>query len=149
MSGEIKFSVGSNLVRCLECNDLATYKKFALLLGSDPYVLSYSLPDSQLIVPMKIKTDGGFIIWINQLRLCDFDHDVILCSQPIDWNLHLIKNLKSPFSKFVAVNNAYAAGIQYKTTIGNIPNTVTIGHTLFTFPAAKGFTSGKIIICEM
>ena len=57
-SGDIKLYVGSHLVRCLGCNDLTTGKKFTLLLGSDTNVLSYSLPDSQLKVPIKIKTDG-------------------------------------------------------------------------------------------
>ena len=57
VSGDIKLNVGSDLVRCLGCNDLTTGKKFTLLLGSDTNVLSYSLPDSQLKVPVKIKTD--------------------------------------------------------------------------------------------
>ena len=69
---------------------------------------SYSLPDSQLKVPIKIKTDGDFIILINQLPICDFCQDAILCSQSIDMNLHLIKNAKSPVTKFDAVNKSYA-----------------------------------------
>ena len=48
-----------------------------------------------------------------------------------------------------AVNNAYTDRVKYKTAIGNIPNTVMTDHTLFTFPAAKAFASGKIIICEI
>ena len=59
MSDDIKLNVGSELVRSLGCNDLKTGKKFTLLLGSDGNVLSYSLPDSQLKVPIKIKTDRG------------------------------------------------------------------------------------------
>ena len=73
----------------------------------------------------------------------------MLCSQPIDMNLHLIKNVKRPVNRFDAVNKAYADRIKYKTAIGNISNTVMTDHTLFTFPAAKAFASGKIIICEM
>ena len=105
-------------------NNLTTGKKFTLLLGSDTNVLSYFLPDSQFKVPIKMKTDGGFIILINQLPLCDFGQDAILCSQPIDMNLHLIKNVKSPVNRFDAVNKAYADRIKYKTAICNIPNTV-------------------------
>ena len=97
----------------------------------------------------RLKTDGGFIILINQLPICDFGQNVILCSQPIDMNLHLIKNVKSPVNKFDAVNKAYADRIKYKTATGNITNTVMTDHTLFTFPAVKAFPSGKIIICEM
>ena len=37
MSGDIKLSVGSDLVRSLGCNDLSAGKKFTLLLGSDKY----------------------------------------------------------------------------------------------------------------
>ena len=33
VSGDIKLSVGSDLVRSLGCNDLTTCKKFTLLLG--------------------------------------------------------------------------------------------------------------------
>ena len=71
VSGDIKLNVGSDLERCLGCIRLTTGKKFTLLLGSDTNVLSYSLPDSQLNVPIKIKTDGGFINLINQLSICD------------------------------------------------------------------------------
>ena len=57
LSGDINLNVGSDQVRCQGCNDLTTGKKYALLLGSDTNVLSYSLPDSQLIkAPIKIKT---------------------------------------------------------------------------------------------
>ena len=59
MSGDIKLSADSDLVRSLGCNDLSAGKKFTLLLESDTNMLTYSLPDSQLKVPIKIKTDGG------------------------------------------------------------------------------------------
>ena len=67
VSGDIKFNVGSDLARNLGCNDLTTGKKFTLLLGTDTNMLSYSLPDSGLPVPVKIKTDECFTILINQL----------------------------------------------------------------------------------
>ena len=62
---------------------------------------------------------------------------------------HSIKNVKNPADRIDAANKAYADRIKYKTVIGNIPNTVLTDHTLFTFPAAKAFASGKIKICEM
>ena len=65
MSGDIKLSVGSDLVWSLGCNDLSAGKKFAFLLGSDTNMLSYSVPNSGLPVPIKIKTDVGFAILIN------------------------------------------------------------------------------------
>ena len=145
---DIKLNVGSDLVRCLGCN-VTTGKKFTLLLGSDTNVLSYSLPDLQLKFPIKIRTDGGFITLIKQLPICDFGEDVILCSQPMDMNHHLIKNVKSHVNKLDAVNKAYTDHVKYKTATVNIPKTVMTVHTLFTFPAAKAFASGKIIICEM
>ena len=58
---------------------------------------------------------------------------------------HSIKNVKSSVNRFDAVNKGYADRIKYKTVIGNIPNTVLTDHTLFTFSAAKPFSSGKII----
>ena len=61
---DIQWNVGSDLVRCLGCNDLATGKKFTLHLVTDTNVLSYSLPDSRLPVPVKIKTDGGLPTWL-------------------------------------------------------------------------------------
>ena len=85
---------------------------------------------------------------INQLPICDFDQDVISCCLTIDMDLHFIKDVKCSVNKLDAVNKAYVDRIQYKTTIGNIPNTIMTDHTLFTFPAAKAFASGKII-CEM
>ena len=67
MSGNIKLSVGSDLVRSLGCNDLSAGKKFALLLGSDKNMLTYSIPHSGLPLPLKIKTDVGFGILIKGL----------------------------------------------------------------------------------
>ena len=90
-----------------------------------------------------------FVILINQLPICDFGRDVISCSQPIDMNFHLIKNVKSAVNKFDAVNKACVDRIKYKTTTGIIPSIAMIDHILFTFPAAKAFVSGRIIICEM
>ena len=48
-----------------------------------------------------------------------------------------------------AANKVYTDRIKYKIATGNIPNTVMTDHTLFTFPAAKAFASGKIKIFEM
>ena len=149
VSGDIKLNVGSDLVRSLGCNDLTAGKKFTLLLGPDTNMLSYSLPDSELPVPIKIKTDGGFAILIKLLPICGFSQDVILCSQPIDMDLHFIKNAKSPVNKLDAANKAYVDRIKYKTATGSIPNTVMTDQALFTFPAAKAFASVKIKKCEM
>ena len=62
---------------------------------------------------------------------------------------HSIKIVISPVNKLDAVNKAYAGRLKYKTVTGNIPNTVMTDHTLFTFPAANAFASGKTKICEM
>ena len=86
---------------------------------------------------------------INDIPICVFGQDEILCRRPIDMDQLSIKNAMSTINKFDAVNKAYADRIKYKTATGNIPNTVMIDHTLFTFPAAKAFASGKIKICEM
>ena len=43
--GDIKLSVGSDLVRSLGCNDLTAGKKFTLLLGTDTNMLTYSVPN--------------------------------------------------------------------------------------------------------
>ena len=149
VSGDIQLNVGSDLVRSLGCHDLTAGKKFTFLLGSDTNMLTYSVPNSGLSVPVKIKTNEGFAILINQPPICDFSQDVILCSQPIDMDQNSIKNVKNPVDRLDAFNKAYADRIKYKTATGNIPNTVMTDHTLFTFPAAKACASGKIKICEM
>ena len=69
VSGDIKLSVSSDLVRSLGCNDLTADKKFTLLLGSDTNMLWYSVPNSGLPVPVKIKTDIGFAILIEELPI--------------------------------------------------------------------------------
>ena len=58
-------------------------------------------------------------------------------------------DVKNPTDRLDVVNKAYADLITYKTATGNIPNAVMTDHTLFTFPPAKAFASGKIKICEM
>ena len=60
MYGDIKLSVGSDLVRSLGCNDLSAGKKFTLLLGTDTNMLTYSVLNSGLPVPIKIKTECRF-----------------------------------------------------------------------------------------
>ena len=55
VSGNIKLNVSSDLVRSLGCNDHTAGKKFTLLLGSDTNMLTYSAPNSVLLVPIKIK----------------------------------------------------------------------------------------------
>ena len=47
VSGDIKLSVGSDLVRSLGCNDLSAGKKFALPLGSDTNMLAHFVPNSR------------------------------------------------------------------------------------------------------
>ena len=131
--GDIKLNVGSDLARSLECNDVTAGKKFTHLLGSETNILSYSVPNSGLLVPVKIKTDEGFAILINQLPICDFCQNVISCSQPIYMDLHFIKNVKSSVNKLDVVNKAYFDRIKDKTATGNIPNTVrqTIRYSFF------------------
>ena len=149
VSCDIKLNVGSDLIRSLGCNNIRTGKKFTLFLGTDTNMLSYSLPDSRLPVTVKIKPYGCFTILINQLPICDFSQDVILCTQPIDMDLYLIRNVKSPVNKFDAFIKAYVDRIKYKTTTGIIPNIAMTDHILFAFPAAKAFASEKMIICEV
>ena len=84
VSGDIKLSVGSDLVRSLGSNDLSAGKKFILLLGSDANMLSHSVPNSGLPVPIKIKIDEGLAILINELPMCVIGQDEIFCSRPID-----------------------------------------------------------------
>ena len=66
-------------------------------------------------MPVKIKTDVGFAILIEELPVCVFGPYEILCSQPIDMDQHSIKNVKSPVNKFDAVNKAYVDRIKYKS----------------------------------
>ena len=143
MSGDIKLNVGSDLVRSLGCNDLTRGTMFTLLLGSDTNVLSYSLPDSQLKVPIKIETDEGFIIFINQLPVCDIGQRCNIMQSPIDMNLHLIKNVKSPVNKLNTLNKSYADRIKCKTAFGNIPNFVMTEHTLFPISRCESFCQWK------
>ena len=81
-------------------------------------------------MPIKIETDVGFAILINELPICVFGQDEILCSRPIDMDQHSIKNMKNPDDRFDTVNKAYADRIKYKTATGNIPDTVITEHTL-------------------
>ena len=104
VSVDTKSNVGSDLVRSLGCNDLSACKKFTLLLGTDTNVLTYSVPNSGLPVPIKIKTDVALAILIDELPICVFGWDEILCSRPIDMNQHSIKNVKNPVDRLDAVN---------------------------------------------
>ena len=114
MSGNIQLHVGSDLVRSVVCNDLSAGKKFTLLLRIDTNMLTYSAPNSQLPVPVKIKTDVRSAILIDKRPICIFGRDEIFCSRLIDID-H--KNMKSRVDRLDAVNNAYADRIKYKTAL--------------------------------
>ena len=114
VSGDIKLNVGSDFVKILGCNDLATGNKYAIIFLTR-FTITSACQD---------KSDGCSLILINHLPIFDFGRDVILCSQPIDMDFLLINNVKSPVNKFDAVNKAYADRIKYKTATGNISNTV-------------------------
>ena len=103
MCGDIKLSVGSDLVRSLGCNDFRAGKKFTLLLESDKIMLSYSVPNSVLPVPIKIKTDVGFATLIDELPICVFGRDEKFYSQTINMDQHSIKNMKNPIDRLDAV----------------------------------------------
>ena len=118
VSLDMKLKCGSDLVRSLGCNDLSAGKKFTLLLGTDRNMLTYTIPNSGLTVPIKIKTDVSFSISIKELPVCVFGRNEILCSQLIDMDQHLIKNVKNPIDRLEAVNKAYADRIKYKTASG-------------------------------
>ena len=60
------------------------------------------------------------------------------------FNQHSINNVMNPAVRLDVVNKAYADRIKYKIATGNIPNTILTDHTVFTFPAAKAFGSGKM-----
>ena len=137
VSGDIKLSVVSDLERSIGCDDLRKGKKFALLLGSNLNILSFTIPDPFALLPVKLKTIAGFVIMIDHNPICDFSRNLILCGQPIDMNQHSIKNLKSPVNKFDAVNKSYVDRVKYKTATGTIPNAVLTDHTLFKFSALK------------
>ena len=104
MSGDIKLNVGSDLVRTLACNDLSAGKKFTLLLWTDTNKPTYAVPNSGLPVPIKIKTNVGFAILIDELPICVFGRDEILCSRPIDMDRLSIKNVKNQADRLDAVN---------------------------------------------
>ena len=75
-------------------------------------MLAYSVPNSELPVPIKIKTDVGFAIFFDEL--CVFSQDEILCSLPIDMDQNSIKNVRNPTDRLDAVNKTYADLINIK-----------------------------------
>ena len=103
MSGDIKLSVGSDLVRNLGCNDLSEDKKFTLLPGTDTNMLTYSVANSGLPVPITMQTDVGFAILIDELPICVFDRVEKLCCRSIDMDQHSIKNVKNPANRLDAL----------------------------------------------
>ena len=67
VSGDIKLSVGSDLVKSLGCNDLSAGKKFTILLGTDTNMLTYSVPNSGLLLLLlhQFSLRGHFQVSIN------------------------------------------------------------------------------------
>ena len=74
------------------------------MLGTDTNMLTYTIPNSGLPVPIKINTDVAFAILIKELPVCVFGQDEILFSQPIDMDQHSIKNVNNPTDRLDAVN---------------------------------------------
>ena len=67
-------------------------------------ILTYSIPNSGLPVPVKIKTDVCFSILIKELPVCIIGQDEIVCSQFIDMDQHSIKNVMNPIDYISGVN---------------------------------------------
>ena len=88
-------------------------------------------------MPVKIKTYVSFALLIDELPICVFGQDEILCRQPIDMDQHSIKNVNNPINRLDAVNKDYVNRIKYITASGNIPNTVLTDHILFSFPTGN------------
>ena len=55
-------------------------------------------------MPIKIKLDVGFAILIDDLSICVFGRDEILCSRPIDMDQLSINNVKNLDDRLDAVN---------------------------------------------
>ena len=77
-------------------------------------MLTYSVSNSGLPMPIKIKTDVDFAILIKELPVCVFGQDEILCSQHMDKDQHSIKNVKNSIDRLDAVNKTYADRINIK-----------------------------------
>ena len=76
-------------------------------MGTDTNMLTYTILNSGLPVPIKLKTDVGFGILIDELPICVFSRDEVLCSRTINMDQHSSKNVKNPVERFDAVNKAY------------------------------------------
>ena len=100
---------------------------------------TYTIPNLGLPVPIKIKTDVSFGILINELPICIFSRNEILCSRLIDMDQHSIKNVKNRDERFDAVNKAYIDRVKYKSFTGIIPNTVLTDTHPSHFPNRKVF----------
>ena len=139
VSGDIKLNVGSDLVKILGCDDLSAGKTFTLLLESDKNMQSYSVPNAGLPLPVKIKTDVGFAILINELSICVFGRIEIFCSRHIDMDLHSIKNVKNPTDRLDAVNKAYADRIKQNIKQLLVIFLIQFWHTIYSsyFPVRK------------
>ena len=85
VSGDIKLNLGSDLVRSLGYNDLSAGKKFTLLLGTDTNMLTYSVPNSGLPVPIKITTEVDFAMLVDELPICVLGHDEYYALDPSIW----------------------------------------------------------------
>ena len=51
--GDIKLSVGFDLIRSLQCKHLTSVKTFTLLLGRDTNMLTHTISNTSLSVPIK------------------------------------------------------------------------------------------------
>ena len=74
-------------------------------------MLPFFVSNSGLPVPIKITTDVGFAILIDELPICVFSRDEILCSRPMDMDQHSIKNVKNPTDRLDVIRKAYAGRI--------------------------------------
>ena len=79
MSGDIKLNFASDLVRSLGCIDLRQVRSYTTA-GTDTNMLTHSVPNSGLPVPIKIKTDVGFALLMDELPMCVFCRVEILYS---------------------------------------------------------------------
>ena len=125
MTGDLRFSIGSDNVRLLGCTDLTAGKGFSLVLGNFLNQLRFSVVSAgQTQTPVIMETTHGFIVQAAGEDVCQFgtgNRPIIKIQKNINMSNHFIKNLLDPADGQDAATKKYVDSVPILGYDGHIP----------------------------
>jgi hypothetical protein len=120
VTGDLRISMGSDLVRTLGCLDLSAARKFIIALGNRENNLFLALASHSTPTPVTLETTDGFLVKAGK-NICQFAREEIDVFKDITMNDNKIVQLSDPVDDQDAATKKYVDNKQFLCHTGHIP----------------------------